>query len=174
MAKAVVVDNNGLGAGLIDELLKVSFDLETGRRLGCWNTMNSEHTPEEPDAEPCVYALMPQAVNNAVIVNFIGLVESGKLRLLVKKGNEEYDLSAYENQEEEILPFVLTDLLIDEIGNLKTRTLSSGQLAVDQVITKMNKDKYSALSYGLWYAKTYEDMCYRSELLTDILSAVVF
>src|SRR5699024_4262036 len=54
-AKVVVVDGNGLGAGLIDELLKDSYDPITKEPLGCWDTINTDNQPEVEDAEKCVY-----------------------------------------------------------------------------------------------------------------------
>lgn len=173
-AKAVCLDNNGLGVGILDELLKQTYDPETGKRLGCWQTINADVTPEEPDAERCIYALMPQSDNSNIIVNFIGMVEAKKLRLLIKKNNEDYSLDSMDNQSEEVLPYVLTDLLIDEVANLKLKTLPSNKLSVERVISSMNKDNYSALAYGLWYAKTYEDAEYVKDDLDDILGAVIF
>jgi len=174
-AKAVCCDSNGLGIGLIDSLGRRSFDLETGEPYPPWRTMNSDFTPSDPDgAEPIIFDLKPQSANNAIIVNFIGMVEGGKFKMLVKKANEDYSLDAYDHQSEEILPYVLTDLLVDEIANLKIKTLPSGQLTIERVLSRMGKDKFSALAYGLWYAKTFEDAEYHSDDLEDILSAVIF
>lgn len=173
-AKAVCLDFNGLGIGLLDSLVKNTTDNLTGERLGCWATKNTDIVPEEPDAERCIYALTPQSDNSNILVNFIGMVTSGKLRLLAKKANEDYSLEAYDNQSEEVLPYVLTDLLIDEVANLRLKTLPSGKLAVERVISRMGKDNFSALAYGLWYAKTFEDAEYYSDDIEDILSAVIF
>lgn len=175
-AKAVCIDNNGVGAGMLDVLIQQTFDPDTGEKLGCWGAMNVDVT-EEKDAEKCIYALMAQkreSNNNDIIVNFMGMVMSGKLKLLVKKANEDYSLDNYDNQSEEVLPYVLTDLLIDEVANLKVRTLPSQKLTVERIITRMGKDNYSALAYGLWYAKTFEDIEYFEDDLDDILSAIIF
>jgi len=173
-AKAVCLDYNGLGVGLLDCLVKQTIDPETGQELGCWQTKNTDITPEESDADRCIYALTPQSDNSNILVNFIGMVTSKKLRLLVKKTNSDYSLEAYDNQSDDVLPYVLTDLLVDEVANLKLKTLPSNKLAVERIITKMGKDNFSALIYGLWYAKTYEDMEYREDDIQDVLSAVIF
>ncbi len=173
-AKAVCLDFNGLGVGLLDMLVKETIDPDTGQRLGCWQTKNTDIVPEEPDADRCIYALTPQSDNSNILVNFIGMVTSGKLRLLMKKNNEDYSLDAYDNQSEEVLPYVLTDLLIDEVANLKLKTLPSQKLTVERVISRMGKDNFSALAYGLWYAKTFEDAEYIQDDLDDILGAVIF
>lgn len=173
-AKVVCIDTNGLGIGLLDELGKLSYDMETGEPFSAWKTMNTDFNPSEQEAEPIVFDLKPQSANNAIIVNFIGMVDGGKLKMIIKKANEDYSLDSYDNQSDEILPYVLTDLLVDEIANLKMKILPSGQLTVDRVITRMGKDKFSALAYGLWYAKTFEDMEYTQDDIEDILSAIIF
>ena len=39
-ARAVVVDGNGLGAGLVDEMLKTNIDPNTQKKYPCWDTIN--------------------------------------------------------------------------------------------------------------------------------------
>lgn len=174
-AKAVCCDSNGLGIGIIDSMGKRSYNLDTGEPYPAWRTMNSDFIPSDPEgAEPIIFDLKPQSANNAIIVNFIGMVDGGKLKMIIKKANEDYSLDSYDNQSDEILPYVLTDLLVDEIANLKMKTLPSGQLTIDRVISRMGKDKFSALAYGLWYAKTFEDMEYIQDDIEDILGAIIF
>lgn len=156
-AKVVCIDSNGLGIGLVDELLKESFDPITGESLGCWDTINTENCPESKGAEPCVFDLKPQSANSDIIVTFIDMVESGKLRLLEKKQDSNYNLQDKENYTENIMPFIQTDLLIEEISNLQLKHLPSGKLSIIKVQNKINKDRVSSLMYVLWYIKTYED-----------------
>jgi ribonucleoside-diphosphate reductase alpha chain len=174
-ANMVCVDVNGLGIGLHDALLKESFDADTGESLGCWNTINTDAVPELPDAERCLYALTPQSANSQIITTFIDIVEGTKLRLLVKKANSDYDLADLENKRENVLPYLLTDLMIEEIANLKLKTLPSGKVTVEQVIKGYNKDKYSALAYILWYIKTFEETISEEEDdLAELLACVVW
>jgi ribonucleoside-diphosphate reductase alpha chain len=163
-ARMVCVDSNGLGAGLIDELMKESFDPNTGESFGCWNTSNTDALPEVNDAETCLFDLKPQSANSEVIVAFIDMVESGKLRLLEKRQNSDYDLNDRENMAENIAPFVQTDMLIEEVANLQLKALPSGKLTIEKVIKKIDKDRFSALAYILWYIKTFEDNIYQNEV----------
>ncbi|MBQ2396876.1 MAG: hypothetical protein II304_07590 [Bacteroidales bacterium] len=146
-AKAVVCDGNGLGSGLIDELLKNTVDPVTQQTYECWDTINTDNKPETPNAEKCLYDLKAQSAQTRIITNFIDLVDAGKLRLLEKRdpsGN-------YKNPDLELIPFVQTDLLFEEVNNLKIKYLSSGALSVEKVVSKLDKDRYSALVYMLWY-----------------------
>jgi len=160
-AKVVIVDSNGLGAGLVDELMRESFDPQTGESLGCWDTINTDAQPEVSGAEKCLFDLKPQSANSEIIVAFMDMVESGKLRLLEKKQDTDYDINDKENYITNILPFLHTDFLIEEIANLQLKHLPSGKVTVDKIIKKYNKDRFSALAYVLWYIKTYEDNIYQ-------------
>ena len=85
-AKNVIVDGNGLGAGLIDELLKESFDPITKESLGCWDTINDDNMPEVPEiAEKILYNLKAQSAQSKIVTNFIDVVDSGKFRMLESK-----------------------------------------------------------------------------------------
>ena len=163
-AKVVIVDSNGLGAGLVDELMRESFDPQTGESLGCWDTINTDAQPEVSGAEKCLFDLKPQSANSEIIVAFMDMVERGKLRLLEKKQDTDYDINDKENYITNILPFLHTDFLIEEIANLQLKHLPSGKVTVDKLIKKYNKDRFSALAYVLWYIKNYEDNIYQPEV----------
>lgn len=170
-AKVVIVDSNGLGAGLVDELMRESFDPQTGESLGCWDTINTDAQPEVSGAEKCLFDLKPQSANSEIIVAFMDMVESGKLRLLEKKQDTDYDINDKENYVTNILPFIHTDFLIEEIANLQLKHLPSGKITVEKLIKKYNKDRFSALAYVLWYIKTYEDNVYHQE--SDLLETLL-
>lgn len=155
-ALAVIVDVNGVGAGLKDELLKDTVDPITGDSLGCWDTINTDDEPESSDSEKIVYALTSQGINHDIIVNFIDMVESNKLQLLVKNTDNNYDINDKEHVKR-IYPHTQTDLLLEEIANLKLKQLSSGKYTVEQLTKRVDKDRYSSLSMGLWYIKTFMD-----------------
>lgn len=172
-ARIVCVDTNGLGIGLHDELIKESFDPLTGESLGCWNTINTDVAPELPDSERCLYDLKPQSANSQIIMTFMDMVESGRLRLLVKKDYTEYSFEDMENQRANILPYLLTDSLIEETSNLKLKLLNGGKIGVEMVVKNYSKDKFSALEYVLWYVKTFEDNITEKEDDIDAMIACV-
>ena len=75
----------GWEQGLIDQLLKTTYDPITKESLGCWDTINTDNKPEEEDAEKCLYDLKAQGIQTKIITVFMDYVDSGKLRLLEKK-----------------------------------------------------------------------------------------
>ena len=148
----LVIDANTIGQGLVDALLEEQVDPSTGETLGCWATINTEQESEDPNAPEYIYALKSQGINHDIIINFINMIEGGKVQLLEKRidNSEEY-------VKKEVRPFASTDGLLDELANLKIKDLDGGKFSVIQQTKAVDKDKYSALAYGLYYIDRYED-----------------
>ena len=156
-AKIAIADENGLGKGLIDELLKEHIDPITGEKLDCWNTINTDQEPDIKDSKKILYALHSQGINSDILVNFIDMVESGKLELLVKNENNNYSIHDKNYIINVVLPHVQTDLFIEEVANLKLKHLQGGKLSVERLTRGIDKDRFSAVAYCLWYIKNFED-----------------
>lgn len=154
-AKAVIADGNGLGSGLIDELLKEAYDPITGEYLGCWNTINTDNQPEIRDAEKCLFDMKAQRYQSKVVADFIDAVESGKLKLLEKRQESDFTSKERQNIDLYVLPYMQTDLLFEEIANLKLKNMQGGALSVEKVVKKVDKDRFSALSYLIFYITEY-------------------
>lgn len=163
-AKAVVVDGNGLGAGLIDELLKDAIDPNTGDSLGCWATINTDKVPQKEDAERCLFDLKAQTYQNKLVTNFIDMVDSQKLRLLEAKQCSIFDRDDDVEYEREIEPFIQTDMLFGEISNLKIKFTSGGNISVEQSVSRIDKDRFSALAYVLFYINEYTNKLYEEDV----------
>ena len=56
-----------------------------------------------------------------------------------------------------ILPHIQTDFLLEEVANLKIKKLPSGKYTTEQVTKRIDRDRYSAVAYGLWYIKEFLD-----------------
>ncbi len=154
-AKAVVVDGNGLGAGLIDELLKESFDPITKESLGCWDTINDDNTPETEDAEKILYNLKAQSAQSKIVTTFIDMVDSKKLRLLEKRQYSDFSEKDWDRQEKYVEPFLQTDAFFEETANLKLKHLPNGGVTIEKVVKKLDKDRVSATIYVLWYINEF-------------------
>lgn len=162
-AKAVVVDGNGLGAGLIDELLKESFDPITKESLGCWDTINDDNVPEVPDiAEKILYNLKAQSAQSKIVTNFIDVVDSGKFRILESKQSSDFTEKEYDDFDNCVAPYIQTDCLFEEIANLKLKHLNNGGVTIEKVVSKLDKDRVSATIYVLWLINEYYRDVYSS------------
>ncbi|MNF91026.1 hypothetical protein D3C84_736130 [compost metagenome] len=148
--KAIVVDGNVIGKGLIDRLLEDVTDVETNEELGCFDTMNTDQKPDVPNAPKIIYDLTAQGINGDIIRTFIDYVETEKLKLLkgfdeIKKTTSSVDIDSEEKR-----AFIHTQFLIDEVSNLKLKSTQKS-ITVEQVQKKIDKDRYSALAYALYY-----------------------
>lgn len=165
-AKVVVVDTNGLGSGLRDELLKPNVDVETGDTYLPWDAINGDIKSEYREAVPLLFALNSQGkdetkkdgrINSYAIINFIDCVEGQKLRILEERKDNNIDLGNIE-QVKAFIPFEQTNALVEEVSNLKLKHLTNGEVTVERVLNKIDKDRFSSLMYGLWWAMSYDNV----------------
>ena len=173
--REIVIDGNGPGIGLLDAMVIPSFDVKTGETFPAYFTFNDEHhLPNELKVE----LEEPRPQYNAIIYdikagnddqihsNFFVQFNNGTVSFLAnerimkdkllntKKGQKMslYDRRVY------LLPYEMTSRLIDELNNLKLKpTGIQNQFKVERISTSIEKDRFSALEYGLFRIKYYED-----------------
>ncbi|WP_205208652.1 hypothetical protein [Priestia filamentosa] len=148
--KTIVVDGNVIGKGLIDRMLEDVTDPETNEELGCFDTVNTEQKPDVPNAPRIIYDLTAQGINGDIIRAFIDYVETGKLKMLKVFDDIKGKSTSSESATEEEQAYKHTQYLIDEVSNLKLKTTKTS-ITVEQVQKKIDKDRYSALAYALYY-----------------------
>ena len=145
----VVVDQNGLGAGLVDELGHIHIDPLDGKEYPAWSTVNTDEEPDEPEFVECIYGLKAQGINSEIIVNFINAFEGKKVELLTKI--DQNDFKGEGNYlDNPSIAHIQTDLFIEEVANLQLETLSGGKLSVKQNTKALDKDRYSSVAYLLY------------------------
>lgn len=153
--KAVVIDGNVIGKGLIDRLLEDVTDPDTNEELGCWDTINTDQKPDVEDSPKLVYDFTAQGLNGDIITQFLNYVESGKLKLLKPFEDVKSNLPKNNNilDENELLAEMAclnTQLFIDEVANLKLKKTTTS-ITVECVVRRIDKDRYSAMAYALFY-----------------------
>lgn len=171
--REIAIDANGIGHGLADELVLPQWD----RKGRYWEPLYVSNDPEnypyprEEKNKAIVYNIKANAaMNNEIYSNLFIQINNGHVQLLAnerivkekllatKKGQKMNFLA----KERFLLPYVMTSRLIDELNNLKLRpTGVQGQIAVEQITKRINKDRVSALGYGLYRIKFYEDEEFR-------------
>ena len=152
--KAVIIDDNGVGKGLTDKLLEELEDKEFNTKYGCWDTINDDRKPDKPNSPKVIYAFTAQGKNSDAITTFIDYVEGGKLKF-IKPFNEITNYSILSDKkislEYELLS-IQTQKLFDEIANLKlVKSEKSNTQTLERVVKRIDKDRFSALQYGLYY-----------------------
>ena len=129
-----------------NEILKEQVKEITGNYIGCFDTINTDNKPENPNAEKCLFDMKAQGYQTKVVSYFINAVDSGMLKMLIRKQEQDFTDKEREFYDRNVLPFVNTELLFMEIANLKLKVMSGNNLTVEKVVKKIDKDKFSALS----------------------------
>jgi hypothetical protein len=158
-AKILIVDANGLGSGVVDQLV---LDLNDGNPP--YKVVNDENNNwkkyESNEAIPMVFALKSQERNtkNGDMINrfmqYFNKIDVGLLKVphegikdLEKKLKHRLKDEEQSNSE---IPYILTNNLCDEIMNLKYKQ-QGNTTQVERISRKIQKDKFSALMYGLFW-----------------------
>ena len=111
----------------------------------------------EPDGSLDEYCQREKSYRVTIKEESMDYVDSGKLRLLEKK-SDTIILAENKDFETEIYPFMQTDLLFEEISNLKLKN--------ELHLIKENKMDYARFAEKLTlHAKTEEDVLYPASLL---------
>lgn len=168
----VVIDGGGLGAGLVDELIKPHVDVRTNQYLRPWGVMNDDkgyYTQfKSADMIPnLLYIIKATApFNTEMYANLQTQLTTGKLRFLMDERQAKMKLDASRAKkfkdltEDEridwIVPFTLTSILKDQMINLEEKR-EGINIILERTNKNIKKDKVSAMGYGLWYIKTEID-----------------
>jgi len=153
--KAIIVDVNGIGQGVMEMLLKEQTDFETNEEYPPFASINTEDKSSDRNAPRIVYGLKAQGINTDIIRIFIDSVESNKLRLLRPYEDLKDDIPDSLKQDVEALSFQCQQL-IDEVANLKLKKSDkTNQLSVEPLVRRIDKDRYSAVAMGAFYIFTF-------------------
>lgn len=168
-ARRVIIDGNGLGIGLIDYMIKQQIDSATGDIYPPFGVYNDEEgyykkyrTPNtEQEAMFIVKANAP--LNTEAHSNVQAQLNSGKLKFLIEERIAKAKLletkigqnMTPEQRNERLMPYKLTDILRDEMLNLREEN-EGINIILKQANKRVKKDKFSAFEYGLYYIKLEE------------------
>lgn len=181
--REVVIDINGLGVGLADEMIRESIT-ETGEILPAYGFINDPvyKKIQPPNAECILYGIKagnssikpndksPAVSNSEVNSNIFTRITSGKVRFLIKEQEAKSILLSTkkgkkmtpEQRIERLLPHELTTKLFEEIANLKVKK-QGVDLSLERINSHKSKDKFSATAYGLWRIKELEEEYLKKE-----------
>lgn len=168
----VVIDGAGVGAGLVDELIKPQIDVRTNQYLNPWGVMNDEkgyyNQFKTADTIPNLLYIVKASANfnTEMYANLQTQLTTGKLRFLIDERQAKMKMDASRAKkfkdltEDEkanwIVPFTQTSLLKDQMVNLEEKH-EGVNIILDKSNKNIKKDKVSAMGYGLWYIKVEVD-----------------
>ena len=173
-ARALVVDANGLGVGLVDFLVESQEDPETGEYYPPFGVMGGNNEGIEqlykkfitPDTvKDAVYLVKAGAPLNTEAHAYLqSQLGSSRLRFLISEKEARLKLMETkvgqnmtpEERAERLIPFQLTDNLKDQMLNL-VKENEGVNIILRQGNKKIPKDRFSALEYGLYFVKLEEE-----------------
>lgn len=164
----VVIDTNGLGVGLADQMIlsQVARDGSILPPLAFSN--DDEYRKIQPkDAPQILYSFKAtQALNREMHSNAFTRINSGNVDFLIKEQEARRKLMATKRGQKMsltertkiLMPYEMTTKLFEEMGNLRLkRTGSALDIVLEQINTRFPKDKFSALEMGLYRIKMMEE-----------------
>lgn len=168
--REVVIDTNGLGIGLADEMIKTHYDNE-GELLPAYGFFNNDDYKkiQPKDAPAILYSLKANGpLNSKIHGNAYSRLNGGLVRFLIAEQEARSSLLAtkvgskmsFENRIRRLMPHELTTKLFEEMANLRLKRTGL-DIALEQINPRFPKDKYSALAYGLWRIKELEEESYQ-------------
>lgn len=164
--KQVVIDGNGLGAGLMDFMVIKTMNEETGEEYPPFGVSNDdEGIYKKFRTDDCIrdiiFCLKANAPLNTIIHgNAQTQLSSGKVRFLEDERFAKAKLldtklgekMTPEQRAEYLRPFTLTSILKEEMMNLREEHEGTN-IILKQANRKIKKDKFSAFEYGLYFIK---------------------
>lgn len=169
-ARVLVVDANGLGQGLIDQLVleidsNPPYEVINDDRYKKFKTANSI---------PMVFALKSQEKDTKasdIHSLFMRWVGNNNVKFLESESQAKgrYKSKTDDKLAEYLRPYIMTDFLQEEIMNLEYKA-SGVNIQVKQVSKSIQKDRFSALEYGLFwiYLEEQKNKARQDEDLGDI------
>lgn len=173
-AKQVVIDANGLGAGLVDFMVTDQIDPETGEILPNFGVGGATYEGWEqdfkkfrtPDTElDAMYLIKANAPINTEAHSYVqSQLSSGKIKFLIDENQAKVKLMSTkmgqgmdnDKRAEYLKPFTLTTILREQMLNLVEEN-EGVNIILKQSSKSIKKDKFSAFEYGLYYIKQEED-----------------
>ncbi len=169
--KMVVVDANGLGAGLVDYLVKRTADESIGTVYPPFGVTNDDRYDKfkTEDTVDVLYNIKADTrINSEMHVNLLSQMSSRKMKFLCPEklekarmdNTKKWKAATMSDRAKHLKPYTMTSILKEEMLNLR-RKHSSGSnqhVVLERVNSRIPKDKFSALEYGLYYVKLIDDL----------------
>ena len=166
--REVVIDTNGLGVGLGDEMIRPQYD-EFGEYYPPYGFINDDvYRKVQPKDALCIlYGIKANGpLNSKIHGNVYSRISSGMVKFLIKEQEAKSALMStkqgqkmsMEKRIKRLMPHEMTTKLFEEMANLRLKkTGNSMDIVLEQINSRFPKDKYSSFAYGLWRIKEIEE-----------------
>ena len=174
-ARRLIIDANGIGVGLMDEMV-ISQDFGEdeyyppfGVYGGTYADADLEYRKYRTDdtEDDAIYAIKANIpINSEAYSTTKAQLESGKIKFLISERDAKNKLLSTkmgqsmtpEQRMSYLAPYTLTDILREELLNLREKKGNTGlNVILEQANHNVKKDKVSSLIYGIYYLREEEE-----------------
>ena len=179
----IVLDCQGVGAGIYDCLIRDIVDREYGElypALSCCNNSEMAARCTVPGAKKVIWAIKANAIFNSECAFLLReAFRGGRIRLLAQEYEGEAllkDIKGYSSlssttKQELMMPYIHTTLLIDELTKLQHEE-SNGKVRLFER-SGMRKDRYSSLAYNYYVSVQIEQKLSKKQNMNNFDDAFV-
>lgn len=172
-ARRVVIDGNGLGQGLMDYMVKPQT-LEDGTIYppfgvygGTYKDAGMEYKRFRTNStqDEAIYVVKANpSLDTAIFTTIQTQIDSGRVKFLIESRLAKAKLLSKrvgqemtpDQRSEYLLPYTLTDILREELLNLKEAN-EGVNIKLKPANSKIGHDKFSSLAYAIYYIREIED-----------------
>ena len=183
-AKTMIIDGNGIGAGLVDFMVIAQVDPDTGDDIPPFGVENDEDGKYKKlktmdTITDALYVIKANAAINTEAYSYVQTqMLGGKVKFLIDEQQAKVKLMStkvgqnmsLDERNSYLRPYVQTSLMRDQILNLVQEN-DGVNIILKQSSRSIKKDKFSALMYGLYYIKMREEKKKRrkNKSITDFM-----
>ena len=149
-ASMVIIDANGLGSGLVDSMVKED-------KYPSYSVTNDSDYDKYklPNSLPLIFNVKSNSKETKasnIHNHFMASIANHDLKLLIPDSTlkEKFKNKDQEKLAEILAPYIETGYFVDEVMNLIYEARGNTTV-VKRVSGSMEKDRYSAVSYGMYY-----------------------
>lgn len=164
--REVLIDCNGLGLGLADEMIKTHTDAR-GRELPAYGFFNNDDYKkiQPKDSIPILYSMKANGpLKSKINGNAYSRLNGGLVRFLISEqearnallGTKIGQKMTMRERVQRLLPHEQTTKLFEEMGNLRVKNVGM-DIVLEAINKRFHDDRYYAFAYGLWRIKEIEE-----------------
>ena len=166
--KEVIIDTNGLGASIADEMIQEHIDVDgtVYGPLGFYN--DDDYKKIQPADAPRILNSFKanHKINSEMFGNCYSRIDSGLVDFLIKEQDARSKLLAtkkgqkmtVEQKTKFLMPYEMTSKLFEEMGNLRLKRTGAGlDIVLEPINSRFPDDRFSSLCIGLRRIKELEE-----------------
>ena len=166
--REVIIDTNGLGVAISDELIKTQYDSQgiAYEPLGFYN--DDDYKKIQPADAPRILCSFKatRAINSEMFGNCYSRIDAGLVDFLIKEQDARSKLLAtkkgqkmsMEQKTKFLMPYEMTSKLFEELGNLRLKRTGTGlDIVLEPINSRFPDDRFSSLCIGLRRIKQLEE-----------------